>query len=137
QAITGFYRQHRRRFYAAIGVYFIGWLLDSVEIYVVSHLLGMPIGWTQALAVETFTSVVKLLGLGVPGSLGVQESGILMLGRLAGLPDTLSAAYPVLRRGRELIFALIGWLFLYTEHTGLGTIKAESETVSPASISPQ
>jgi putative membrane protein len=137
EAIAGFYRQHRRRFYAAIGVYFIGWLVDTMEIYVVSRLLGMPIAWTQALVVETFTSVVKLLGLGVPGSLGVQESGLLLLGRMAGLPDTLSAAYPVLRRGRELIFALIGWALLYSEHTRLGKIKAESAAPASASISPQ
>ena len=132
EAITRFYSQHRARFYAAIGVYFLGWLTDSLEIYVVSRLLGMPIEWTQALAVETFTSVVKLLGIWVPGSLGVQESGIMLLGRLAGLPDTLCAAYPVLRRGRELLFALIGWLFLYTEHTRLGTIRAESAVAAAA-----
>ena len=132
EAISGFYRQHRPRFYAAIAVYFAGWLVDTLEIYVVSRLLGMPIEWTQALAVETFTSVVKLLGIWVPGSLGVQESGIMLLGRLAGLPDTLCAAYPVLRRGRELIFALIGWLFLYTEHTRLGTIRAESAVAAAA-----
>ena len=131
-AITRFYSQHRGRFYAAIGVYFLGWLTDSLEIYVVSRLLGMPIEWTQALAVETFTSVVKLLGIWVPGSLGVQESGIMLLGRLAGLPNTLCAAYPVLRRSRELIFALIGWLFLYAQHTRLGTIKAESAVAAAA-----
>jgi len=130
EAITGFYRQHRPRFYAATAVYFVGWLLDTFEIYVVSRLLGMPIEWTQALAVETFTSVVKLLGLWMPGSLGVQESGIMLLGRLAGLPNTLSAAYPVLRRGRERIFALIGWLLLYTEHIGLGKIRAESASAA-------
>jgi uncharacterized protein (TIRG00374 family) len=138
-AITGFYRQHRPRFYAAIAVYFAGWLLDTLEIYVVSRLLDMPIEWTQALVVEAFTSVVKLLGLWVPGSLGVQESGIMLLGRLAGLPDTLSVTYPVLRRGRELIFALVGWLLLYTEHIGLGKIRAESLApgTSPTPASPQ
>jgi glycosyltransferase 2 family protein len=139
EAISSFYRQHRPRFCAAIGVYFGGWLLDTLEIYVVSRLLGMPIEWTQALVVEAFISVVKLLGLWVPGSFGVQESGIMLLGRLAGLPDTLSVAYPILRRGRELIFALVGWLLLYTEHIGLGKILAESDApgTSPTPASPQ
>ena len=62
----------------------------------------------------------------MPGSLGVQDSGIVMLGRLAGLPDTLSVAYAFLRRAREIIFALIGWLLLYAEHASLRTIKAET-----------
>jgi glycosyltransferase 2 family protein len=124
--ITGFYRHHRRRFYASTGLFLVGWLLDTVEIYVIAHLLGMPILWTQALAVEAFTGVAKALGMWVPGSLGVQESGIVMLGRLAGLPDPLSVAYALLRRAREIIFALAGWLLLYRDETSLHRLRAKS-----------
>ena len=123
QAIMDFYQDHRPRFYAATVVYLGGWLLDTLEIYIVSHLLAMPILWTQALAVESFTGVAKVLGMWVPGSLGVQDSGIVMLGRAAGLPDTLSVAYALLRRAREMIFALIGWLLLYSRRD-LRAIKA-------------
>ena len=129
-AITGFYRNHRPRFCAATAVYLGGWLLDTLEIYVVSRLLGMPILWPQALAVESFTGVAKVLGMWVPGSLGVQDSGIVMLGRLAGLPDTLSVAYALLRRAREIVFALVGWLLLYAEHASLRMIKAETATAA-------
>jgi len=132
-AIMGFYREHRPRFYAATAVYLGGWLLDTLEIYVVSHLLGMPIRWTQALAVESFTSVAKILGMWVPGALGVQDSGIVMLGRLAGLPDTLTVAYALLRRGREIVFALVGWFLLSVEHAGLRTIRVEMASATGAS----
>jgi len=126
QSITGFYRNHRPRFFGSTLCYLGGWLLDTVEIYLVAQLLGMPITWTQALAVEGFTGVAKALGMWVPGSLGIQESSIVMLGRLAGLPDTLSVAYALLRRAREVIFAGIGWFFLYDDHANLRTIKAEA-----------
>jgi glycosyltransferase 2 family protein len=125
-AITGFYRERRGRFFTATGFYLVGWLVDTLEIYLVAALVGMPITWAQALAVEAFTSVVKIVGLWIPGTLGVQESGILVLGRLAGLPDTLSVAYALLRRGREVLFALIGWMLLYADHTSLRTIRAET-----------
>jgi glycosyltransferase 2 family protein len=125
QAITRFYRDHRPRFLASTACYFGGWLLDTLELYLIAALIGIPISWPQALAVEAFTSVVKILGLWVPGTLGVQESGILMLGRLAGLPDTLSVAYALLRRGREILFALVGWLLLYADHANLRTIRTE------------
>jgi putative membrane protein len=130
RTILGFYRNHRPRFYASTGCYFGGWLLDTLEIYLVAHLLGMPITWVEAFAVEAFIGVAKVLGLWVPGSLGVQESGIVMLGELAGFPDTLSVAYALLRRAREIIFAGIGWLLLYTDHADLRTIKAESGSVT-------
>ncbi len=126
RAITGFYRHHRPRFFASAGFYLGGWLLDTTEIYLVAYLFGMPITWFQALAVEAFTSVVKILSLWIPGALGVQESGILMLGRLAGLPDTLSVAYALLRRVREIVFALAGWLLLYADHASLRIIRTET-----------
>ena len=126
RTITGFYRNHRPRFYASTAFYLGGWLLDTLEIFLVAHLLGMPIAWPQALAVEAFTGVAKALGMWVPGALGIQESGIVMLGRLAGLPDTLSVAYALLRRAREIIFAVIGWFLLYADHTNLRAIKAEA-----------
>lgn len=129
-AITGFYRNHRQRFYIATGCYLGGWLLDTLEIYLAAGLLGMPMMWRQALAVEAFTGVAKVLGMWVPGSIGVQESGIVMLGRLAGLPDTLSVTYALLRRARELLFALVGWFLLYLSHTSMRKIKAETATTT-------
>jgi glycosyltransferase 2 family protein len=126
RAIARFYHDHRRRFFGATAMFLVGWLLDTVEIYVIAYLLGMPILWTQALAVEAFTGVAKVLGMWVPGSLGVQESGIIMLGRLAGLPDTLSVAYALLRRAREIIFALVGWFLLYGSETNLQTLRAQA-----------
>jgi uncharacterized membrane protein YbhN (UPF0104 family) len=99
--------------------YFTGWLLDTLDIYLVSWLLGMPVGWTQALAIEAFISVAKMLGLFVPGALGVQESGIVVVCRLAGLPDALGLAYAIIRRGRDVVYASIGWLLLYLEEATL------------------
>jgi glycosyltransferase 2 family protein len=129
QAITGFYRTQKPRFFVSAGFYLGGWLLDTLEIYLVAWLLAMPISWPQALVVEAFTSIVKILGLWIPGTLGAQESGILLLGRLAGLPDTLSVAYALLRRAREIVFALVGWLMLYARHGSLRTIRAETAAV--------
>lgn len=112
--IVAFYRNDPRRFYRTTFLYVCGWALDAIEIYLVAHLLQMPITWSQALVVEAFTGVAKVLGMWVPGSLGIQESGIVLVGQLAGLSDTFCAAYAVIRRIRELIFAAAGMLFLYT-----------------------
>ncbi|HEY1173241.1 MAG TPA: flippase-like domain-containing protein [Verrucomicrobiae bacterium] len=125
--ITTFYREHRPRFYASTTSYLGGWLMDTMEIYLVAHLLGMPITIPQAIAVEAFTSVAKMLGMWVPGSIGVQESGIIMLGKMAGLPETLCIAYALLRRAREVIFVLIGWLLFYTEEASLKALKERAE----------
>lgn len=124
QRVVDFYRSDRRRFLASAGGYFGGWLLDTLDIYLVAWLLGMPIGWTQALAVEAFISVAKMLGLFVPGALGVQESGIVLVCRLAGLPDALGLAYAIIRRGRDVVYASFGWLLLYLEEATLKGLPA-------------
>jgi len=113
--IFDFYRNDRRSFFLSTGSYFAGWIADSLEILFVSNLLGMPIDFTQALAVEAFISVAKALGIFVPGALGVQDSGIVFLCYLFGLPTALGVTYAIIRRGRELVFALIGGAFLYAE----------------------
>ena len=79
----------------------------------------MPLDWTQALAFEAFISVAKALGVFSPAALGVQESGVVFLFYLFGLPPTLGVSYAIIRRGRELIFALIGGAFLYAEEPTL------------------
>lgn len=111
RTIFGFYREHRSRFFGATFLYFCGWLLDTVEIYLVGYLLGVPITWPEAVVVEAFTGVAKALGMWLPGSLGVQESGIILVGKLIGLPETFVAAYALIRRARELIFAGAGMFF--------------------------
>lgn len=139
QAITGFYRQQRPRFFVSAGFYLGGWLLDTLEIFLVAYLFGMPITWPQALVVEAFTGVIKILGMWIPGTLGAQESGIVILGRLAGMPDTVCVAYALLRRAREIIFALAGWLLLYADHASLRKIQAETAppTKPPPSYHPE
>ena len=64
---------------------------------------------------EAFILVAKALGIFVPGALGVQDSGIVFLCYLFGLPGALVIAYAIIRRRRELVFALIGGAFLYAE----------------------
>jgi uncharacterized protein (TIRG00374 family) len=117
--IFDFYRNDRPHFVASVFAYLAGWIADSLEILLVSHLLGMPLDWTQALAFEAFISVAKALGVFAPAALGVQESGVVFLFYLFGLPPALGVSYAIIRRGRELIFALIGGAFLYAEEPAL------------------
>ena len=113
EQVSSFYRKHPGRVAASAAGYLCGWLLDTMDIFLVAWLVGTPISWAQALAIEAFIGVAKVLGLFVPGAIGVQESGIALVCRLAGLPDALGLAYAILRRGRELVYASIGWSLLY------------------------
>lgn len=113
--IYGFYHRDRQRFFQTTGAFLGGWLCDAIEIYVVCHLLGLPLAWTEAVAIESFISVAKALGIFVPGALGVQESGVVLLFEIFGLPAPVAVTYAIIRRGRELVYVLIGGALLYSE----------------------
>jgi uncharacterized membrane protein YbhN (UPF0104 family) len=95
----------------------MGWLADALEVYVVCHLLRLPLAWTEAIAIESFISVAKAMGIFVPAALGVQESGVVLLFQIFGLPAPIAAAYAIIRRGRELFYVLVGGALLYSEES--------------------
>ncbi len=126
ERIRHFYRTERRRFAASYFFHLLGWLIGTLEVWSVCWLLGHPISWSVALSIEALGTVAKGLGFFVPGSLGVQESGIAFLFHVFGLPAPLGVSFAILRRGREVFFAVLGGMFLYLEEAHL---KGLSERV--------
>jgi len=129
--IYQFYRRDRRHFFLSTGAYLLGWMADALEIYVVCHLLGLPLTPTEAIAIESFISVAKALGVFVPAAMGVQESGVVLLFQIFGLPVTTGVAYAILRRGRELFYVLIGGALLYMEEA---SVKATLDHAAKESV---
>lgn len=123
-AAWSFYRREPRAFGLGATAYFLGWLGDTVEIWVVSRWLGWEINWSEAIAIEAFIGVAKALGTFVPASLGVQESGVVLLFRAFGLTATEAMAYALIRRARELVYALAGLGWLWLLETNLRRLKS-------------
>jgi len=124
--IRGFYVSHPGRFLAGAAGYLGGWLLDALEIYLAAYLLGVPLNPVQAVAIETFVSVAKAMSIFIPAAMGVQDSSVVFLCRMAGVPDSFGFTYAVLRRARELVFVLVGWGWLLLEET---TMKGLAQRV--------
>ncbi len=131
-SIRSFYRGQPRWFFLSACAYFAGWLGDTLEIWLVSALLGWHVDWPRAAAIEAFIGVAKALGTFIPASLGVQESGVILLFGAFGLTSSQALAYALLRRGRELVYALVGLGFLWTQESNLRLlrIKVRQDTAS-------
>jgi putative membrane protein len=133
EQIFAFYRRDPKAFASSTLAYLLGWLGDALELYIICHLLGLHISWTEAIAIESFISVAKALGIFAPAAMGVQESGVLLLFHLFGLSTPVGVAYALIRRGRELVYVLVGGALLYAEEASFKRVLAHAAEVKARS----
>jgi putative membrane protein len=90
----------------------VGWVVGTGEVYLIALFLGTPVSWREALLLESLGQAIRGAGFAIPGALGVQEGGYLLLGPLAGLPPDAALALSLAKRARELLLGLPGLLYL-------------------------
>ena len=103
-------RGDRRRLIILTVLAFVGYLLMAVEIWLVFWAIGMPIGITEGLAVETFARLASVASAAIPGNIGTLEASNAAVVAALGLSGGGSLA--LARRIRALLWAAAG-LALY------------------------
>jgi putative membrane protein len=104
---------------------FIGWVVGTVEVYLILGLLRSPVSWSDALMLESLGQAIRAAAFLIPGALGVQEGGYLLLAPLAGLPSEAGLALSLAKRARELLLGLPGLLYLHlAERANAGAARA-------------
>ncbi len=91
------------------------WATGAIEMWIAFQALGVPASYWQAYVLESMGQGIRSSMFLVPGALGVQESGYLAVGMLLGIPANTVLALAMIRRVRELAFAvpgLIAWQWL-------------------------
>jgi len=110
-ALLGCYRHPGR--VAQSGLWhMLSWLLGGVEVCLALHLLGSDVGIGTGLVVESLGQAAKAMGFAVPGAIGVQEGGYVIVCGAFGLTADLAIALSLLKRLREVVLgipALIVW----------------------------
>jgi len=125
-AIAALHR-NRRNLAASFAGHFASWLIGSCEIWLALHLLGHPGGFAEALILESLVQAVRSAAFIVPGALGVQESGYIVLGGLIGLGPELGLSLALVKRVRELLVGLPGLLAWQIEEGRFLLRRRESE----------
>lgn len=112
QAIQAAYGR-RTRVVASFGLSLVGWVVGTAEVYLILRLLGTPVDWGKALLLESLGQAIRSVGFAVPGSLGVQEGGYLLLAPLAGLPPNTAVALSLAKRAREILLGVPGLIYVH------------------------
>jgi len=111
QALMGCYRQPAGVARSVLW-HMLSWLLGGLEVCLALHFLGADVSIETGLVIESLGQAAKALGFAVPGALGVQEGGYVIVCRAFGLPADLAIALSLIKRLREVVLgvpALILW----------------------------
>lgn len=105
----------KKALYIAILVKISAWICRSVEIWIILYCLGMPVDIQTAIIIESVASAIRSAAFLIPGAIGVQDGGIILLCHWLGLPAEAGLLIAILKRGREIVTSLPGllvWLIL-------------------------
>ncbi|MBP0591999.1 flippase-like domain-containing protein [Paraburkholderia sp. LEh10] len=111
-AVRELYDQ-RGKVAASFALSLAGWIVGTVEVWLALRFLGHPVGWVDALLLESLGQAIRGAAFAIPGSLGIQEGGYLLLAPLVGLPPEAALALSLVKRARELLLGLPGLLYLH------------------------
>ncbi len=110
-----FARDHTGKFLLSLVLSFSGWVAVGFETYLILRFLGVNPSFTQAVALESTASLFRIVFFFLPGGIGASEVGFVALLVAFGFPDpiTLSAAYIAVKRLKEGVWILAGYLMFW------------------------
>ena len=112
RTILDFYRDNRLTFCSSIGLFFVGWMAEALEVYVIIYFLGGPAMALTAISISALSVFIKSGTFFIPGSLGAQDGGNMLVLRAFGYSDVTGITFALIRRFRELVWIGLGLLCL-------------------------
>ena len=98
----------RARIAAASAIHLLGWSTGILEIWLALDRMGLPSSFSEALVLESLGQAVRSAAFAVPGALGIQEGGFILLGSLFGLSSTAAVSLSLVKRLPDLAIGLPG-----------------------------
>jgi glycosyltransferase 2 family protein len=112
QHMMAAYRDRQAMVWSSTVWFLLGWLMEGVEVYVILACLGSPPAPLHAVGLASLSVAVKASTFFIPGSLGAQEGGNVLLAMAYGYTDTVGMAFALLRRFREVVWIVFGLVCL-------------------------
>lgn len=88
--------------------YLLGWVVGCGEVWISLYVLGHPVTIVDALFLESLAQAIIGIAFVIPGALGVQEGGYVLLCGVVGVPADTAIALSLIRRVRQLALGIPG-----------------------------
>ncbi len=102
--MAAYHRDAAADFRRSVAWFFAGWALQILEVPLVLHAFGVAADWRAIVAIESLAILVEALAFLVPGKVGVDEGGRVLLFKALGYPAAIGLGFSIFRRARELVW---------------------------------
>lgn len=113
--------------------HFLSWVLGAGEVWLGLYWLGHPVGLATALLIESLGQALRSAAFVVPGALGIQEGGYLLLGAVFGLDPATALALSLVKRTREVLLGVPGLVAWVAEESAV-RLPAPRATADDAGV---
>lgn len=113
-------------------LHFGAWIIGSLEVYVALHFMGYPIGFAEALVIESLGQAARGAAFAVPGAIGVQEGGFVILCAAFGIPAEPALALSLIKRVADLALGLPGLIAWQAIEGRRALARSTARTGEPA-----
>lgn len=96
------------RMAAAFLIHLVIWFVGALEVYVALAAMGHPVGFNEAIVIESLGHAVRAAGFLVPGAIGVQEGGFIALCAIYAIPGPTALALSLVKRLPEIVLGIPG-----------------------------
>lgn len=96
------------------GLHFLCWAAGAAETWLAFHLIHIRVSFGVALIIDSLVGAIRAVAFFVPGAIGIQEGGYVLLCGLFGLAPGIALALSLIRRARDILIAipiLISWKY--------------------------
>src|SRR5581483_2116240 len=83
----GFFRERPSSAMICFCLFLVVWLIEALDTFVIAHLLGLRLSIGATLGFESVIALGRATAFFLPGGLGIQDLGHLLLVRAAGPVD--------------------------------------------------
>src|SRR5437588_3844759 len=120
---------HRRGLLGCCAWTIASLILGSGEIWIALYAMDLPASFINALILQSMAFTIRSAAFAVPGGIGVQEGGYVLVGSMLGIPGESAFALSLITRLRELGLGIPG-LIVWQVIEGRRLLRARAEAAS-------
>jgi putative membrane protein len=105
--LDAFYAYHRGLI-RSVTWHLAGWFVGAIEVWIMLNAMGYQLDFGDAVIIESLMHAVRGAAFVVPGALGAQEGGLILLCGIYGIPPEAALALSLVKRIPDLVIGIPG-----------------------------